>query len=183
MGQPDCRLSTNFTLIHSWSTLFLAMSNKWLIHSVYDGSDWPQRFYSCLWVSHQCPPNSGKLPLHFCLITQLAIVFLFFDPTTWRTSRTTSRWRSTLKVRSTQNSIKDKMIGRVDILWCIFEKIAKKFKNEVTKRKNVVFALFNFFVAQTSRTHFFSSILKYLDYFFGSCAFNLDCFAVFFDNL
>jgi hypothetical protein len=169
MGQPDCRLSTNFTLIHSWSTLFLAMSNKWLIHSVYDGSDWPQRFYSCLWVSHQCPPNSGKLPLHFCLITQLAIVFLFFDPTTWRTSRTTSRWRSTLKVRSTQNSIKDKMIGRVDILWCIFEKIAKKFKNEVTKRKNVVFALF---IWKCSK-----------NYFFGSCAFNLDCFAVFFDNL
>ena len=29
-----------------------------------------------------------------------------FDPTTWRTSRTTSRWRSTQKVRATQNFIK-----------------------------------------------------------------------------
>ena len=32
------------------------------------------------------------------------------------------------KVRATQNFIKDKMTGRVDILWHIFEKIAKKLK-------------------------------------------------------
>ena len=48
-----------------------------------------------------------------------------FDPTTWRTSRTTSRWRSTQKVRATQSFIKDKMTGRVDILWHIFEKLQK----------------------------------------------------------
>ena len=39
----------------------------------------------------------------------------------WRTSRTTSRWRSTQKVQATQNFIKDEMTGRVDIYWRIFE--------------------------------------------------------------
>ena len=58
-----------------------------------------------------------------------------FDPTTWRTSRTTSRWRLTQKVRATQNFIKDKMTGRVDILWCIFEKIAKKLKMKSQEQK------------------------------------------------
>ena len=50
---------------------------------------------------------------------------------TWRTSRTTSMWRSTQKVRATQNFIKDKMTGRVNKLWRIFLKIAKKLKNKV----------------------------------------------------
>ena len=54
-----------------------------------------------------------------------------FDTTTWRTSRTTSRWRSTKKVRATQNFIKDKMTGRVDIL-ANFWNNCKKVKNEVT---------------------------------------------------
>ena len=33
-----------------------------------------------------------------------------FDPTIWRTSRTTSRWRSTQKVWATQNFIKNKKL-------------------------------------------------------------------------
>ena len=53
-----------------------------------------------------------------------------FDPTTWRTSRTASRWRSTQKVRATQNFIKKKWLeGR------IFKKIAKKVKNETGTEK------------------------------------------------
>ena len=57
--------------------------------------------------------------------------FKYFNPTPRRTS-----WSSTKKVRATQNIIKDKMTGRVDILGHIFEKIAQKLKNEVTGRKN-----------------------------------------------
>ena len=41
--------------------------------------------------------------------------------------------------RATQNFKKDEMNGRVDILELIFEKIAKKIKNEVPGPKNVVF--------------------------------------------
>jgi hypothetical protein len=55
-----------------------------------------------------------------------------FDPTTWRT---TSMWCSTQKVRATQNFIKDKMNGRVDILWRIYEKIAKKLKMKSQEQK------------------------------------------------
>ena len=44
------------------------------------------------------------------------------------------------KARATQNFIKDKITGRVDILWRIFEKIAKKkLKIKSQERKNVVF--------------------------------------------
>ena len=42
------------------------------------------------------------------------------------------------KVWATQNFIKDKMIRRVNILWHIFEKSAKKVQNE-TERNNIVF--------------------------------------------
>ena len=34
---------------------------------------------------------------------------------------------------------KKKMTGRVDILWCIFEKNSKKLKMKSQERKNVVF--------------------------------------------
>ena len=40
---------------------------------------------------------------------------------------TSSKWSSTKKVRATQNFIKIKMNGRVNILWHIFEKSAKKY--------------------------------------------------------
>ena len=50
------------------------------------------------------------------------------DPTTLRTSRTTSRWLSTQKVWATQNFKKEKMTGRVDILRRIFDKNEKKLK-------------------------------------------------------
>ena len=46
------------------------------------------------------------------------------------------------KVRATQNFIKDKMTGRVDILWRIFEKVTKKFQMKSQERENVVFGLF-----------------------------------------
>ena len=51
---------------------------------------------------------------------------------------TTTVEKRVLKVWATKNFIKDKMTGRVDILWCIFENIAKKYKNWVTGPKNVV---------------------------------------------
>ena len=40
---------------------------------------------------------------------------------------------------ATQNIIKDKMTVRVNILWCIFEKIAKKLKIKSQEQKNIVF--------------------------------------------
>jgi hypothetical protein len=46
------------------------------------------------------------------------------------------------KVRASQNFIKDKMTGRVNILKRIFEKIAKKVKIEVTGTKKRSFWLF-----------------------------------------
>ena len=48
------------------------------------------------------------------------LLYFWCDPTTWRTSKTTSRLRSTQKVRATQNFINDKMTERVDILWLLF---------------------------------------------------------------
>ena len=49
-----------------------------------------------------------------------------FDPTTWRTSRKTfSSWCSTKKVRATQNFIKDKRTGRVNILAAFLKKLQK----------------------------------------------------------
>ena len=47
--------------------------------------------------------------------------------------------RSTQKVRATQNVIKDKMTGRVNILWRILAKIAKKLKLKSQGQKNFVF--------------------------------------------
>ena len=72
-----------------------------------------------------------KLNILFIIYNAIIIVFSVnlpmvniykfwnFDPTTWRTSITIFRWRSTQKVRATQNFFKDKMTGRVDILRCI----------------------------------------------------------------
>ena len=66
------------------------------------------------------------------------LFYFWCDPTTWRTSKTTSRLRSTQKVRATQNFINDKMTERVDILWRIFVKNAKKLKMMSQERKNDV---------------------------------------------
>ena len=44
--------------------------------------------------------------------------------------------------QATQNFIEDKMTGRVDILWRIFEKIAKKLKMKSQEWKNVIFGYF-----------------------------------------
>ena len=57
--------------------------------------------------------------------------FYLFDPTTRRTSRTSNRWCSTKKVWATQNFIK-KITKRVNRL--IFERVAKKIKNEVKQK-------------------------------------------------
>ena len=90
--------------------------------------------------------------------------------TTWRTSRTTSRWSSTPKSRATQNFVKDKITGRVNIFWRIFRKF-QKVKNEVAWTEKPIFwfiylksfkkLTFNFFaVSQKTRTCFF---LQFLD--------------------
>ena len=62
-----------------------------------------------------------------------------FDPTTWRTLRTTSKWRSTQKIRATEHFIKDEITRRVDILWRISKKIAKKLKMKSQERKNLIY--------------------------------------------
>ena len=71
------------------------------------------------------------------IICLLVLLKANFYPTPRRTFRTSSRWSST-KINK-QNFIKDKMSGRVDILWRIFEKIAKKLKMKSQERKNVVY--------------------------------------------
>ena len=60
-------------------------------------------------------------------------------PNSPREIRTTSRRRSTQKVRATKNFIKDEMTCRVDILWRIFGKIAKKLKMKSQEQKNLIF--------------------------------------------
>ena len=74
-------------------------------------------------------------------------------PTTWRTSRSTSRWSSTQKVRATPNFIKDEMTGRVDIRK-IFEKL-QNIKNWSHMTKKRCFLLN------------YSKIFKYI-FFFGT---------------
>ena len=59
------------------------------------------------------------------------------NPITRRTSRTSSRWSSIKTVWATQNFIKDKMIGRADILRCILKKNIKKEKRKSQERKNI----------------------------------------------
>ena len=57
------------------------------------------------------------------------------NPTPRRTSITSSRWNSTKNVRATQNFIKDKMVGKVDILCRIFDKSAKKLMKSQDRKK------------------------------------------------
>ena len=102
-----------------------------------------------------------------------------FDPTTWRISRTTSRWRSTQKVWAIQNFIKkNKMTGRVDILRRIWSKNIQKIyffgsfytsiftffcsflkMHQSISNLSVILSFMNFFVAQTSGTRFFLQLL------------------------
>ena len=93
---------------------------------------------------------SVNLPLVIIYIFFLFFKF-FFNPTTWRTSRISSVWRSTKKVQATQNFIKDKITKRVDILWRIFERDKKaQFLSFLSPLpKNMFFSscdfIFNFF--------------------------------------
>ena len=69
--------------------------------------------------------------LIFAVNLPMAFIYKFcnFNPTTRRTSRTSSRWSSTKKVRAKQNFIKDNIAGRmILILWRIIKKSAKKLK-------------------------------------------------------
>ena len=59
----------------------------------------------------------------------------FFNSTTRRASRTSSRWSLTKKVWSTQNFLKVNMTERIVILWRFFEKSSKKFNIESQDRK------------------------------------------------
>ena len=72
---------------------------------------------------------------------------------------------STQNVRATQNFIKNKKTRKVVILWRIFGEIEKKFEMKSQERTNIVFGLF---IWKGSK-----------NYFFGSCNFNFNFFAVF----
>ena len=74
---------------------------------------------------------------------------------------------STQKVLATQNFIKDKMTGRVDILWPIFKKIAKKLRIKSQERKTS-------FLVDLSE-----NVLKILKMFFWSCDLNYKFFVLF----
>ena len=50
-----------------------------------------------------------------------------------------SRWRSTQKVRATQNFIKDKMTGRSIYYGAFLKQLQKKLKMKSQEQKNVVF--------------------------------------------
>ena len=92
--------------------------------------------------------------------------FLLFckNQTTRRTSRTSSCWISSIKIRATQIFIKDEITGRVDILQCIFEKIVKiELKIKSQDQKKTVFGKF---------------LQKQLC-FFGYCHFNLNFYSIF----
>ena len=83
-----------------------------------------------------------------------------FDPTTWRTSRTTSRWWWTQKVRATQNFIKRRNNWKDQYNMGHFWKKCNKVKNEVAWSKKRCFGLIYL-------------ITFWKIYLFGSCYFIL----------
>ena len=101
-------------------------------------------FYNSLFSSFFSFPKLKKLNisaikkaiiLFFAVNLPMVYIYKSCKRITWRTSGTSPRWSLTKKIRVTQNFIKDKMTRRVNILWRIFEKIAKNLKMKSQERK------------------------------------------------
>ena len=120
------------------------------------------RSFSSIYVKLNISVISEATILIFLVNLPMVNIYKFnikkFDPTSLRTSRTTSRGRSTKKVWATQNFMKYEMTGRVDIYKCIFEAcnfiLLQSFKISQfeTLKLLEVLVFFSFFFFQSSQS-------------------------------